>query len=245
MKYLFAILGLVLLSTAVTLYYLWPSEVVGPQHVALSVDGHLISQKQVEEQQQRQGYHSADTRGSVDSLVVRQLLLDEAQRLGIDKEKAFTTSLKDYYEQTLIKVLTDRKLQTLTADVQENAVDQYLGSSAKIFTFTRIPVEDGEAMDHQKSQNRVLFDDLSESLRLVLASLQPGEEVLQFETGTESGIIRLDTIEKAEGVEAVAYDRERVRESLVDYQKSLELDRWIKGLRSKASIVVYKEGKNE
>lgn len=244
MKYLFTILGLVLLSTAVTIYYLWPSEVAVPQHVAVSVNGHQISQKQVAEQQRR-GYHSTDLGASIDSLVVRQLLLDEAQRLGIDKEDDFRKSLKDYYEQSLIKVLTDRKLQTLTADIAETTIDQYLASSSKIFTFTRIPVENGKPLEGQNTQNRVLFDDLSESLRLVLASLQPGEEVFQFETGTEIGVIRLDSIEAVEGLEAVPYDRERVRESLADYQKSLEIDRWIKGLRNKASIVVYEEEENE
>lgn len=245
MKYLFTILGFVLLSTAITFYFLWPSDGKVPQNIVLSVNGHQISQKQLSEQQQRQGYHSLLAGDSMDSLVVKQLLLDEAQRLGINKEYEFRQSLKDYYEQSLIKVLMDRTLGALSADVSETAIDRYLAGSAKMFTFTRIPVENGKPLLDQKIQNRVLFDDLSESLRLLLASLQPGEEILQFETGTEIGIIHLDKIEQAEGNDAIMYDRDRIREELADYQKSLEIDRWINSLRKKASIVVYKEGKNE
>ncbi len=245
MKYLFTILGLVLLSTAVTFYFLWPSDKKVPKNIVLSVNGHLISQKQLTEQQQRQGYHSLLAGDSIDSLVVKQLLLDEAQRLGIDKEDEFRKSLKDYYEQSLIKVLMDRTLGSLSANVSEVAIDRYLAGSGKMFTFTRIPMENGKPLLEQKTQNRVLFDDLSESLRLLLASLQPGEEVLQFETGTEIGIIHLDKVELSEGNDAIMYGRDRVREALADYQKSLEIDRWINSLRKKASIVVYEEGKNE
>jgi len=59
-------------------------------------------------------------------------------------------------------------------------------------------------------------------------------------------MIMLDAIEKAEGFEPVLYDRGRVGELLGDYQRSLEIDRWINGLRKNASVVVYgEEGKNE
>ena len=241
MKYLFTILALVLLSSVVTFYYLWPSSTTTSQDVALSVNGHLFSQKQIDDQYQREGYHSGDTGSSVDALVTKQLLLDEAQRLGLDKEDDFRQSLKNYYEQSLIKVLADRKLKSITVEVRDEDIDRYLSCSGKIFTFTRIPMENGKLLEKQRRQNRVLFDDLSESLRLVLAMLQPGERIVQFETGTEVGVIHLDKMEKVEGFEAEMYDRDRVRELLANYQKSLEIDRWINSLRKKASIVVYDE----
>ena len=241
MKYLFTILALVALSSAVTLYYLWPSDLSKSEDVALSVNGHFFSQQQIDDQQRRMGYHSGNVYGSIDSLVTKQLLLDEAQRLGLDKEEEFRKALKDYYEQSLIKVLADRKLQSVTVSVSEQDIDRYLSCSGKMFTFTRIPMENGKLLEKQSRQNSVLFDDLSESLRLVLATLQPGERIVQFETGTEVGVIHLDKMEKAEGFEPIPYERSRVRELLGNYQKSLEIDRWINSLRKKASIVVYDE----
>jgi hypothetical protein len=246
MKYLFTILAFVALSSAVTFYYLWPSDLSKPQDVALSINGHLISQKKIDEQRRRQGYHFGNGDSSIDSLVTKQLLLDEAQRLGLDKEDDFRDALKDYYEQSLIKVLTDRKLKSVTVTVTEQDIDHYLSCSGKLFTFTRIPVENGKHLEEKSRQNSVLFDDLSESLRLVLACLQPGERIVQFETGTEIGVIHLDKTEKTEGFEPVIYERERVSELLSNYKKSLEIDRWINSLRKKASIVVYdEEGNND
>ncbi|MCK5070694.1 MAG: hypothetical protein KAR01_09130 [Desulfocapsa sp.] len=246
MKYLFTILAFVALSSAVTLFYIWPSGSPKTENVALSVNGHGISRENLDEQIRKNGYHSEDEESSINSFVIRQLLLNEAQRLGIDKEAEFRDAIKEYYEQSLIKVLTDRKLQSLTVTINEDAIDRYLSCSGKIFTFTRIPLKNGKLLDEQKHQNSVLFDDLSESLRLVLANLNPGEKISQFETGTEVGVVILDKVERADGIDPVSYERSRVMEILTNYQKSLEVDRWINTLRKEAAVVVYKEdGKDE
>lgn len=246
MKYLFTILAFVALSSVVTLYYIWPTGSIKSEDTALSVNGHLISREQVDDQSRRKGYHSGEADDSVNSLVTRQLLLDEAQRLGIDKENDFRKALKDYYEQSLIKVLTDRKLKSIEVIIGEEDIDRYLSCSGKMFTFTRTPLENGKVLGEQGRQNSVLFDDLSESLRLILANLKPGEKITQFETGTEVSVISLDKVENADGFEPVPYDRKRVGELLVDYKKSAEIDSWIASLRKKASVVVYgEEGKND
>lgn len=241
MKYLCTILVLVALSSMVTLYFLWPSNPPIPPDTAVSVNGHRISQEDIDEQRHKQGYHSGNSNAYIDSLVTKQLLIDEAQRLGLDKKAEFRNALKDYYEQSLVNVLIDRVLASVTVEVSEKEIDYYLSCSGKLFTFTRIPIEKGQLLEEQSRQNSVLFDDLSESLRLILTTLQPGEEIVQFETGTEVGVIHLNKIETADGFVAVTHQRSRVRDLLTDYQKSLEIDRWINSLRKNASIVVHGE----
>lgn len=244
MKYLFTIFILVALTSIGTLYYLWPVESVPSQDVALRVNGHSMSRKQIDDQSREQGYHGETLEDRMDSLVTRQLLIQEAQRLGIDKEEGFRKALKLYYEQSLIKVLTDRKMASLVTDVSEEDIDGYLSCSGKMYTFTQTPIVNGKILEKQGQQNTALFDELSESLRLLLSSLQPGESVAQFDTGTEVSTLRLDKVEKAEEVESVAYDRNRVRELIGNYQRSREIDSWIYLLRKNASIVVYGEVKN-
>lgn len=241
MKYLLSIIGIVLLFSLSTAAYLWLTKVPQPQNIVLSINGHKISREELSEQESRQGYHSGTSASVIDSLVTKQLMLDEAQRLGIDREDAFRKSLKDYYEQSLIKVLTERKLKSVDGVVSEEDIDRYLARSGKICLFTRVPIVKGEAQESQGQQDRVLFDDLSESLRLVLATLLPGESVRRFETGTEVDMLRLDRLEVADDATEVSYNRARVRELLGDYRKGLAIDRWINGLRKKASIVVYRE----
>lgn len=244
MKYLFTIFVLVALSSAVTLYYLWPADPVSSQDVALRVNGHPLSQKQVDDQSRKQGYHGETPEEQMDSLVTRQLLLLEAQRLGIHKEEGFRRALKNYYEQSLIKVLTDRKMATLVIDVSEEDIDSYLSCSGKIFTFTQSPIKGGNILEREGRQKVVPFDELSESMRFLLFSLQPGESASQFDTGTEVSVIRLDKVEKGAGLKPVAYERNRVRELIGNYQRSREIDSWIHSLRENASVEIYGEVRN-
>ncbi|MCX5869823.1 MAG: hypothetical protein NTY00_04150 [Deltaproteobacteria bacterium] len=201
-----------------------------------------MSQKQIDAQIQNQGYHGENREDQVESLVTRQILIQEAQRLGIDKEESFRKALKLYYEQTLIKVLTDRKLASITVDVSEKDIDRYLSCFGKIYTFTETPVDKGEILKAQGRQHTALFDNLSESMCLLLSSLQLGESVSQFYTGTEISSIRLDKIEKEDAVKVV-YDRDLARELLSNYKRSREMDLWMHMLHKNASVIVYDKEK--
>lgn len=242
MKYIFAIFFIVVLSSAIMLYFLWPNKSILPQDVVLRVNGYPMSQKQIDAQIQNQGYHGENREDQVESLVTRQILIQEAQRLGIDKEESFRKALKLYYEQTLIKVLTDRKLASITVDVSEKDIDRYLSCFGKIYTFTETPVDKGEILKAQGRQHTALFDNLSESMCLLLSSLQLGESVSQFYTGTEISSIRLDKIEKEDAVKVV-YDRDLARELLSNYKRSREMDLWMHMLHKNASVIVYDKEK--
>lgn len=243
MKYLFIILFLVGLSSAIALYSFWPGEPSPSQDVALRINGYPMSQKQIDAQIRNQGYHGGNREDQVEALVNRRLLLQEAERLGIDKEEGFRKALELYYEQSLIKVLTDRKLASITADVSEKDIERYISCSGKMYTFTETPIYRGKMLKTQALQHTVLFDNLCESLRLLLSFLQPGESVSKYDTGTEVSSIRLDRVEKTDAVEPVAYDHDRVKELLSNYQRGREVDRWNHELRKKASVVIYDEEK--
>lgn len=217
MKYLLTILALVAISSMVTLYYLWPDtppEVNGDDNAL-----HASS------------YHQPGQQAREAASVTRQILVQEAQRVGIDKENSFRKSLKEYYEQSLVKVLTDRKLAEMKVSVSEDDVDRYLSRFGHVFTFTRFSIEGGTVQEDSGFQSTVLFGELSVTLRLLIADLNPGESAKQFETGTEINLIRLDKIELADAPAVVKSDRSRVREQLENHQRSLQIDRWINGLQ--------------
>lgn len=243
MKYIFAIFFIVALSSVITLYFLWPDKSILPQDVVLRVNGYPMSQKQIDAQIQNKGYHGENREDQVESLVTRQILIQEALRLGINKEESFRKALKLYYEQTLIKILTDRKLASIKVDVSEKDIDRYLSCFGKTVTFTETPVDKVEMLKAQERQHTALFDNLSASLCLSLSSLQPGESVSQFDTGTEISSIRLDKIKKGDAVKPVAYDRELVRELLSNYKRSREMDLWMHTLHKNASVIVYDKEK--
>ncbi len=220
MKYLLTIFILVAMSSMLTLYYLWPNT----SQIAENTNSPSAS-----------SYHQPGEDARLAASATRQILVQEAQRIGIDKEDSFRMSLKEYYEQSLVKVLTDRKLAEMKVSVSEKDVDKYLSRFGNIVTFMRFPVENGEIKEDNGQQSTVLFDELSSTLRLLIADLKQGESAKQFETGTEISVVRLDKIEPADLPPVMKVDRNRVREQLENHQRSLEIDRWINGLQNKSS----------
>ncbi len=221
MKYLFVIVALIVISTIITLYAILPKDSQAPT----SVKSHgLISE-------QSAGYHQEKGYERNAAHLTKRVLVQEAQRIGIDKEESFRSSLKDYYEQSLIKVLTERKLAEVQVVIDENDIDLYIACSGKIFTFTRFPVKEGKIIKERGHQNMVLFDDLSVSLRLIIASLHPGESAKQVETGTETSVIRLDAIKTPDRMQPIHYERAVIYEQLQNHQQSLMIESWIHALR--------------
>jgi len=238
MKYLIVIFFLMGISSVIVLYFFRSEDPIKVNDVALQVNGQFTTEKQIEALIKTHGYHGEGRSGQMDALVTRQLMIQEAVRLGIDKEEAFRMALKLYYEQSLIKDRTDRQLAQAKVDITASDIDRYLAGSGKKYTFTETPIESGRLITAKGVQHTVIFDDLSESLRLLLSSIKPGESVSKFDTGTEISHIRLDKVEESENVKPVIYDRERLAVMLNNYYRSREVDRWIRALHEKASIII-------
>ncbi|HEB70695.1 MAG TPA: hypothetical protein ENI88_13920 [Desulfobulbus sp.] len=240
MKYLLTIVIIALASTVLALFYLKSDSSPAVKDAVLSVNGHVFSRDFFKNQIKNNGYHREDKEQLLNSVITRELLIQEAQRLGIDREESFRKSLKNYYEQSLIKILTDREYKKLQIDVSEKEVDAYLSCFGKIFTFTILPVS-GE-QNTAPRQRSVLFDDLSDSLRLLLSELKPGESKEQFDTGSQVGKIRLDKVEPAPDYKPdETVDRQHIRTLLTQQKKAQRISSWMNDLRSRASIIVYEK----
>lgn len=239
MKYLLTIVILVLASTVLTLLYFWPENKPVPENTVVSVNGRNFSRDFFDALDKKQGYHSENRADTVNTVITRELLIQEAQRLGIGREEPFRTSLKNYYEQSLIKILTDRQYKNLQVNVTDEEVENYLSCFGKIYTFTILPVS-GEQNTTDR-QRTALFDDLSDPIRLLLAELKPGETRKQFDTGSQVSKIRLDRVKPAPGYQPEPKDRQRIRTLLEVQKRERLISTWINDLRNKASIIVYEK----
>jgi len=243
MKYLLTIVIIALASTMLALFYLKSDSSPAVKDAVLSVNGHVFTRDFFKNQIKKSGYHSEDKEQLRNSVITRELLIQEAQRLGIDREEQFRTSLKKYYEQSLIKILTDREYKKLQATVTDEEIDAYLSCFGKIYTFTILPVS-GE-QNTSPRQRSVLFDDLSDSLRLLLSELKPGESKEQFDTGSQVGKILLDKVKPVpDYIPVETVDRERIRTLLIQQKREKRISSWMNELRDKASIIVYEKADN-
>lgn len=247
MKYLLAIVSIILLATVLSVIFIWPDKQPVDEDVFLTINGQKMPQALVDVYKGKGGSHHESQEDFLQSVITRQLLLQEAQRLGIDKEPEFRAALKTFFEHSLITTLMDRQEKAINVEISEDEIDKYLSSFGKIFTFTKYPVSDGRpnTIDTAKGlQASALFDDLAQPLKIALATLNPGETTVGFDTGNEKLAITLDSVSPGNtSVPARTIPREYARELLVEHKTEQKINDWIEELRQHASIKINKESK--
>ncbi|MFH0783432.1 MAG: hypothetical protein V2B20_15970 [Pseudomonadota bacterium] len=246
MKYLYIILTIIGLATILTLFFVFPEKRAPLKDIAISINGHDFVKETVTAEGKKYGYHSDQQSELFDTLITKELLIQEAERQEIHKEESFRQSLKNYYENSLVKTLLDRQNSKLQVSVSETDIDSYIAFLGKIVTFTRldtIPKSASDAATAKGVTTTALFSDLASPVRLLLSSLQPSQYGVRFDTGNESYVLRLDSIEPSPEYVAKEADRQRIREMLEEYQKEQQMKRWLLDLRRNATITINKEQK--
>jgi hypothetical protein len=241
MKYLFIIFALVSGTIVISLFLFPDPEQMRDEEVAVSINGHNISEKTLSDAGKKYGYHDDSTQ-IYESVITRELLIQEAQRQNIDQEESFRKAIKDFYENSLVKILLERKNKEIAVSVSDQEVSDYLRFYGKNVTFTRlqsIPENPDNSQAVAGVKKTALFDDLAEPLKLLLASLEPGKSGVRFDTGSEKFAVRLDSVSPATQSPGDLPDRELVKEILTEYKREQMLIRWLADLKSQAKITIH------
>jgi hypothetical protein len=242
MKYLFILLTIVLAISAATFFFIRPQHPQDKKDILVTINGHDISREDIRKEG-RTGSHHESGSDFLDSVISKQLLIEEAQRLDIDKEPSFRKELKDFYEQSLIKVMLERKNASLQVLASDQEIDNYLNGFGMTYTFLLLKTHGPPSVDTLKSKGQrhsARFEDLSEGLRLALSTLKPGEMAMEFETGNENTAILLEKIEGTVERNA-SIDRDRIRNILTEHKRGQLINNWINDLRKKATVTIHKQ----
>jgi hypothetical protein len=243
MKYLITILAIICAVTMLTLYFVWPDQVMDTKNVAVTINGHDLAKSTVATEGARAGYHGQDDYAELlDSAITRELLIQEAQRQNLDKEESFRIALKTFYEESLIKTLMDREYRMPEVKVNNAEINAYLSMFAQMVTFTRLPVTTSDPKvpaSEEGPQNDVLFDDLAEPLKFLISGLKLGEYAIKVDTGNEQYAIRLDKVTPVIGMMVKKPERDHVRRILEECKRQQQISDWLKELRNKASITIH------
>jgi hypothetical protein len=243
MKYIYFIIAIVLAISVFSFYFLLPDKKMVQTDIAVTVNGHDLTRQTIDNRYGKFGYHSKGLPDIVDEVITREILLQEAQKQGIDKEPSFREALRNYYENSLIKVLLDRKNNAIEVSVSNDEINRYLSFSGKLITYTKldhIPASPGDAAQVKGVTSTVLFDDLALTLRLTLYSLSPGEFAVTADTGSEQYGVRLDKVNTSTADTVSPPSREKIRGILIEFKREREMRRWLSDLRKKASITIHK-----
>ncbi len=184
----------------------------------------------------------------INSLITKELLIKESQKEGIDKEESFRNSIQNFYEQSLIKLLIDRKLASLKVIVSDAEVNTYLAARQKKFYITLFSFDSPEQV-HKSTfshgeKRTVYLDDLSGSIRNSVLALKEGQMTAPVKTGDTYTVIRLDKVELDPSRPPSDREKEKVRVMLTEEKKENIMDDWIAGLRKKAAIKILVNERN-
>jgi hypothetical protein len=239
MKYIYYILGIFIVLTIGVALQLSPLK-VEISEPALVINDRIISEKELDERIKSGSYHSHGG-GFLESVITRELLIQEAARQGINKEEAFRKSVENFYEQSLVKILIDRRFQSLTPMVTDEMVEKYTGLSGKTIQFTKFvyrkkdDIQKGSPQSSMEIKNN--FENMSDSLKYLLLLLKPGELSSPEQTQTGYVVYRLDNAIISTDAEPET-DMAQIKEFLSNQSKRIQFDSWLEQLKTGADIQI-------
>lgn len=114
----------------------------------------------------------------LEGLIEKEVLLQEAQHLGIDREKDFMKSIESYWEQALLKILLERKSREISGliHVYDNEIEEYYRDSGEKQPFTKVKNEIRDIIK-QKKETEAMNAWIEELKKK--SSIKVNEEVLK------------------------------------------------------------------
>lgn len=247
MKYIYYIVIIVLGISVIIGYELTGSRNI-TEEAAIVINDRTITSAEFERlySQQQHGQSKTDF---INSLITKELLIQESRKLGIDKDEAFRRSIQNFYEQSLIKLLIDRKISSLnTADINDEFL-QFINAFNKKFHVTVFSFDTPDQAskgNYGKGEKRIaLLDELSADIRKSVIRSEAGKIIGPLKSGDKYLVVRLDKIETDPSCLPSEHDKEHIRAMLSEEKKEKIINEWMSDLREKAKIKIYIKEKNQ
>lgn len=239
MKYIYYIIGIIGLLTvfAAVRFSGFRVEMSDP---AIVINDRVISEKELDRLFKSSPY-SNHMAGVIDSVITNQLLIQEAIAEGINKEELFRASVENFYEQSLVKILIDRKFDSLKPEITQDMVDRYQVLSGKDVTYSKMTYQNlenakkGKIETSEKITNS--FEDLSAELKYIFVSLEPGQTSTPLNMGTNYVRCRLISLKPSVDAKPVT-DIEEITEYLIHQKKGALFAQWMDKLYENADIQI-------
>ncbi|MFC1708736.1 hypothetical protein ACFL2J_01565 [Candidatus Omnitrophota bacterium] len=112
-----------ILITSISLLYFGCQPKTGPGKVVAKINNYKMTQEDLEDKMVHSPYSSEmakDLGEFLDIAIREQVLIQEAQKQGLDREKTFMKTIERYWMQTLVKELLDKHSRKIYKGVSEN-----------------------------------------------------------------------------------------------------------------------------
>ncbi|MCP4117788.1 MAG: hypothetical protein GY737_20800 [Desulfobacteraceae bacterium] len=200
----------------------------------------MVSEKELDKIYKSSPY-SGHMAGIIDSVITNELLIQEAIAQGIHKEERFRESVENFYEQSLIKLLIDRKFDSLKPEITQDMIDRYMELSGKDVTYKKMVYQNLENAKLGKMERSETitkhFEDLSAELKYIFVVLEPGRTSAPMNMEKNYICCRLISSKPSSDEDCVT-DVEEIRDFLVHQKKSALFAKWMDTLYENADIQI-------
>ncbi len=240
MKYIYYIIAVLIVFSGLAAYGVFGTRVEVSKPL-VSINDSIVSESEFEKM--LPGKPASMSREQfIESVIDKQLLIQEAIKMDIHKEENFRRRVEIFYEQSLINILLDRKLDSLVVDVSNADIAKYQFYTRKTIILTKLVYP--STKDAQAQQNATIetiqsdFVNLSDELIFIVLGLNVGD--LSRPVPTDSGVVRyhLDSIQEtqASGGPEKEFDIKQVSLFIQDKKKEQLLVKWTDKIRQSAEI---------
>lgn len=203
----------------------------------------------------------------LESMITKELLIQEAQRLNFDKDKAFMKEIENYWEQALLKLLIQKKLKEFSRIIKvddKDVQDEYTRMKQKVFAdlvtldnkssaqslsdagnkFDEVKESLKEKIISSEPADWYVSGDLPEELEVVLFSLKPQEISQPVKYENSWAVIRAQKAED-KSVEPLEKAFAQIKENIARKKREAMLEKWATDLRKNADVRIDKKALEE
>jgi len=200
----------------------------------------------------------------LEEIINKKILVQEAERENLDKEKDFMKGIERYWEQSLIRALLRKKMTELSEGItvsDDEIIAEYIRMQLRInanivIVDEKIAAENlasskekyDEVKQSLKTKGSIIQEktgwwevgDLSGTLEKVLFSLEPGQTSYVVPENGNWVVMRVfdkGTVE----IEPFADMRSFIYENILKRKKKQSLEKWIRGLRKNSRIIINRQ----
>ncbi len=240
MKYLYYILAIVIVISAAAAWGIFRDAEVRVSKPAVVINDRIITQDELDEMMASQP-HDRTSEKYLESVILNELLIQEAVRREIYKEEHFRQSVENYYEQSLVKILLDRQYDRFDPRVTENEIEKYRSLAGKKVIISKLFYKDTAALkaDRIAKKEKIdsIFNYLSDDLKFTVLTLDKGERSAPVATKNGVVVYRLDSTEPPEtGMQTGDADIGEIREFIREQKKERLFEEWTEKLKANADI---------
>ena len=177
----------------------------------------------------------------LEELITKEVMLQEAQKLGLDKERSFMKDIEGYWEQALIKSLISKKLKECSSCLtvsDRDVLDEYARMKRRLWAEMTVFEEKG-AVNKLSEVPADWYNagDLPQKIEDVLFSVKMGEASAPVEYNGNWIVVKV-LKEEPNQVASLVELKPRIFKEIIRKKKEAFLEDWNAELRKKASVKI-------